>query len=68
MLRYVEVQGGENINELMLREGYARVSPYSMDNKNYLKLHKKHKKQNLGYGRKNRKNISIKEIDEKLTN
>ena len=66
MLRYVEVQGGENINELMLREGYARVSPYSMDNKKLLKIAQEAQEAKLGLWTQESKNISIKEIDEKL--
>ena len=55
MLRYVEVQGGENINELMLREGYARVSPIQWTTKITQNCTRSTKKQNLGYGHKNRK-------------
>ncbi len=66
MLRYVEVQGGENINELLLREGYARVSPYSMDNRKLLKISQKAEEEKLGLWTQEARNMSAKEIDEKL--
>lgn len=65
-LRYIEIEGGQNLNEILLKEGYARVSSYTDPGK-YEDMIEEAKLMKKGIYKQESRDLTKEQIDRKIS-